>query len=136
LATTLALGVLVTCAVRVVDARFAENLLPVAQLVVDVPCTKLTLGQTPHSLDASDQSQRCGMAGFLIGENADAYYLVQRVNKGKCREGTSVPSDLPSEVQSADPDDESPRLVIIPRADVEFAAVYAFECNRSDGGAR
>jgi hypothetical protein len=85
-AFTVVLCFLIACMLRVTDARFASDVLPDAQVVIDTPCTALTGGIVPtvpgpvHDTtgNGSTTTDRCQIAGFYLGENSNWIYMIQR----------------------------------------------------------
>jgi hypothetical protein len=96
LATAAVLCFAVTCAVRVVDARFTGGGLPFAQVVTALRCPDLVHGIAPTA-EAKDGS--CQVGGYYLGANGDSILLVQR--RHPC---------------PADPPAAPPQLLMIARA--------------------
>ena len=110
-AVTIVLCFVAGATLRVVDARFAKEGLPIGQVVVGTPCVELTGGNplsTPNSrnADADSGASRCQLGGFYIGETSEWVLLVKRSNP------------CPGRPQSP------PFLLALPRSDVQQLAIY------------
>jgi hypothetical protein len=82
ISTTVVLVVLVASVLRVSDAYFGADVLPVAEVVLDTPCSDLSGGISPFPKSATDR-RHCLVAGFYLGESSRWVYLVQ--SKDPCR---------------------------------------------------
>jgi hypothetical protein len=75
---TVVLVVLVASVLRISDAYFGADALPVAEAVLDTPCSDLIGGISPFAKRRSGDGRHCLVAGFYLGENNRWIYLVQR----------------------------------------------------------
>ena len=117
-AFTLVLCFFVACMMRVVDARFASDVLPEAQALTDTPCWWLTGGIVPSPSSSSPatpdvrpgQADHCQVGGFYLGENSDWVYMIQRTCNSK----------------------EVPVLLDVRRESVQELAIFerAFSCTK------
>jgi hypothetical protein len=105
-ALTIVICITVICAVRTIDARFAANALPVAQVVLQPPCTR-----------SSGASIPCVDSGFYLGETSSWIFLGQPRNP--CRQRDAGPARLFEVAKS-----EVRGLRVFPRSDVTCANLY------------
>jgi len=123
MAGTIVLAVLVTSAARVVDARYAKDIVPLAQAIVGSPCAALTNGRVPRvpaAVDPTKAAEGCVLGGFLVAENERSLYLAQRRNP--CPGQKSVPPRL-----LVVPRDELQVLVLLRESDIDCEALFRID---------
>jgi hypothetical protein len=105
-ALTFPLFFLGACAMRVWEARYSGNVLPVAQVVVGSDCYWLTEGSYPDvGVDgrASRQNPRCVIGAYYLGKSANWTYLTLRAGACQFPLLVQLPSEDIEEIAILDP---------------------------------